>query len=95
MYKSPSSMSSMIPGYGSSSYVITHHFPTRSLVTSLTGQRVPSHPELEVEWLPSSGAVGSGVLTSLPGCTCGAMLMDNGWKQGQMASLLQKQLSTL
>lgn len=35
-------------------------------VKSSTGQEVPSHPELEVEWLPSSEAVGSDV-TSLPG----------------------------
>lgn len=89
MYKSPSSMSSMIPGYGSSSYVTTHHFPTRSSVMSSTGQRVPSHPELEVEWLPSSGAVGSGVLKSLPGCACGAMLVDDGWKQADGLSVAE------
>lgn len=59
MNKSPSSISSMIPGYGSSSYVTTHHFPTSSSVMSSTGQSVPSHPVLKVEWLPSSGAVGS------------------------------------
>lgn len=51
----------------------------RSSVMSSTGQRVPSHPELEVEWLPSSWAVASGVLTALPGCSCGAMLVDDGW----------------
>ena len=66
MNKSPSSISSTIPGYGSSSYVTTHHFPTSSSVMSSTGQRVPSHPVLKVEWLPSSGAVD--VLTSLSGC---------------------------
>lgn len=87
MYKSPSVMSSMIPGYGSLSYVTTHHFPTRSSVISSIGQRVPSHPELKVEWLPSSRAVDSAVPPSLPGCAGGPMLMDDSWKQGQMASL--------
>lgn len=77
----------MIPGYGSLSYVTTHHFPTRSSVISSTGQRVPSRAELEVEWLPSSVAVGSDFPPSLPGCAGGAMLMEDGWKQGQMASL--------
>ena len=71
-----------------------HHFPRSSLVISSTRQRVPSHPEFELEWLQSSG-VGSSVDTKiLPGCACGAMLVDIGWKQKQMSYRLQK-LSTL
>lgn len=83
----PSSISSMIPGYGSLSYVTTHHFPTRSSVISSTGKSVPSLAELAAEWLPSSVAVGSDFPPSILGCPGGAMLMEDGWKQGQMASL--------
>lgn len=68
--------------------VVCDNTPLRNKVIS--EQSIPSYPELEVEWLPSSGAVCSGVLKSLPGCACGAMLVDDWWKQGQMASLLQK-----
>lgn len=61
---------------------------------SSAGQRVPSHAEFEVEWFLSPGVGGSGDTTFLPGCACGAMLVDAGWKQGQMASPLQKQTDT-